>query len=519
MAQGPPCPDHRVLVSGPDRAVWVGPVRGCGPAPSRPLCVPVAPSPPTTASPVAAPEPAAAAVERPASTSPATTMPPTTTAPRSNCGAGSFGAAAAANEDAPNGHTVVALVRVGDGMNVERHVTDHRRRPKRRQRLRKRPNVAAADIDAWCAPSSPPTPTGLRSGRSTASRSSRRGARRPGAPVPASRSRSSTAACCGATRTSTSRAVCSRVATSSTRTAATAGSTRTATARSSPASSPRSRRTAPGSPAGGARHRDPTSPRPRRGRQRHVQHGRIRDHLGDRPRRQRHQPEPRRDQPLDDPPAGAAVHDGQGRDGRDGSRQLRRRAVQLERRRPRHVPRPRTPSNVPGTIAVGASATKLIASRFSTHGPYVNLVAPGVGIISTWGVATTSYAQGDGTSFAAPYVAASVADPARGVPGRRTRPGSGFASRRRRPISAPRAVTTSPVRASCARPRRRHPADAPSPIPAVSPPRTPGSRRRARRDRVRAAAISRPPTPAPPRCPGSRRSVRAARWAAGAARR
>ena len=66
-------------------------------------------------------------------------------------------------------------------------------------------------------------------------------------------------------------------------------------------------------------------------------------------------------------------------------------------------------ANVAGAIAVGASTQSNSIASFSTHGPYVDLVGPGVGIVSTWGIASTTYAQGDGTSFGAPYVAASVA--------------------------------------------------------------------------------------------------------------
>ena len=66
-------------------------------------------------------------------------------------------------------------------------------------------------------------------------------------------------------------------------------------------------------------------------------------------------------------------------------------------------------TGVPGAIAVGASAENDSIAAFSTHGPFVDLVGPGVAIVSTWGTGNDDYAQGDGTSFAAPYVAASVA--------------------------------------------------------------------------------------------------------------
>ena len=66
-------------------------------------------------------------------------------------------------------------------------------------------------------------------------------------------------------------------------------------------------------------------------------------------------------------------------------------------------------SSISGAIAVGATTSTDTVASFSSHGTYVDLAAPGVGIVSTWGSADTAYAQGDGTSFASPYAAAAAA--------------------------------------------------------------------------------------------------------------
>ena len=74
-----------------------------------------------------------------------------------------------------------------------------------------------------------------------------------------------------------------------------------------------------------------------------------------------------------------------------------------------------TPANCDGTLAVGASDQQNRKAEFSSFGDFVDIAAPGVGIWSTYPplVSITSpyigYAPGDGTSMAAPFVAAAAA--------------------------------------------------------------------------------------------------------------
>ncbi|WP_243027267.1 S8 family peptidase [Thermus albus] len=65
------------------------------------------------------------------------------------------------------------------------------------------------------------------------------------------------------------------------------------------------------------------------------------------------------------------------------------------------------PGNLPTVIAVGAVDSTKNRASFSTYGPELDLMAPGVGVL----VADESggYASGDGTSFASPVVAGVVA--------------------------------------------------------------------------------------------------------------
>jgi serine protease len=67
-----------------------------------------------------------------------------------------------------------------------------------------------------------------------------------------------------------------------------------------------------------------------------------------------------------------------------------------------------TPANCDGVLVVGATDPGDKIAKFSTHHPYVDVSAPGVGILSTGYEAMTGrhvYIQQSGTSMAAPYVA------------------------------------------------------------------------------------------------------------------
>ncbi len=65
------------------------------------------------------------------------------------------------------------------------------------------------------------------------------------------------------------------------------------------------------------------------------------------------------------------------------------------------------PGAFPGVLAVAASDNTGRTATFSNSGPYVDVTAPGVNIISTYPPA--GYAYMDGTSMSAPYVAAAAA--------------------------------------------------------------------------------------------------------------
>jgi subtilisin family serine protease len=74
--------------------------------------------------------------------------------------------------------------------------------------------------------------------------------------------------------------------------------------------------------------------------------------------------------------------------------------------------KPNYPSSYPADniIAVGASDRNDRMASFSDYGiTTVDLLAPGVGIYSTWNDSDTSYATHDGTSMATPYVTGAVA--------------------------------------------------------------------------------------------------------------
>jgi type VII secretion-associated serine protease mycosin len=67
------------------------------------------------------------------------------------------------------------------------------------------------------------------------------------------------------------------------------------------------------------------------------------------------------------------------------------------------------PAAFPEVLAVGAVDSSLHRADFSNVGSYVDVVAPGVNVMSTYYATTHSYAVGEGTSFAAPYASAEAA--------------------------------------------------------------------------------------------------------------
>lgn len=69
--------------------------------------------------------------------------------------------------------------------------------------------------------------------------------------------------------------------------------------------------------------------------------------------------------------------------------------------------RPMYPAAYPEVVAVGATDLRDRMTWFSDHGPWLDLVAPGVDIAST--VPGNGYAIGAGTSFSAPIVAGAAA--------------------------------------------------------------------------------------------------------------
>ncbi|MDX3535566.1 S8 family serine peptidase, partial [Streptomyces sp. MB09-01] len=64
-----------------------------------------------------------------------------------------------------------------------------------------------------------------------------------------------------------------------------------------------------------------------------------------------------------------------------------------------------SPASVPQAITVGATDADDRRAPFSSHGPCVDLSAPGVGVTSAWKDSATATARASGTSMAAPHVA------------------------------------------------------------------------------------------------------------------
>jgi hypothetical protein len=58
---------------------------------------------------------------------------------------------------------------------------------------------------------------------------------------------------------------------------------------------------------------------------------------------------------------------------------------------------------------VAAVDGNLAHASFSNTGAYIDVAAPGVGIVSTWGTSPTAYAWADGTSMATPFASAEAA--------------------------------------------------------------------------------------------------------------
>ncbi len=69
-------------------------------------------------------------------------------------------------------------------------------------------------------------------------------------------------------------------------------------------------------------------------------------------------------------------------------------------------PRP-YPASYPDVIGVGAIGSDGVAGDFSQHGDYVDVMAPGVGV--TFAARDSGHTQGNGTSYATPFVAATAA--------------------------------------------------------------------------------------------------------------
>jgi len=70
---------------------------------------------------------------------------------------------------------------------------------------------------------------------------------------------------------------------------------------------------------------------------------------------------------------------------------------------------PMYPAAYPEAIAVAAVDSDLSHPAFGNTGNYLDVSAPGVGIVSLWGTSPTAYADASGTSMATPYASAEAA--------------------------------------------------------------------------------------------------------------
>ncbi len=70
---------------------------------------------------------------------------------------------------------------------------------------------------------------------------------------------------------------------------------------------------------------------------------------------------------------------------------------------------PMYPAAYPEAIAVAAVDTDRSHPAFGNTGNYLDVAAPGVGVVSTWGSSPTAYAAATGTSMATPFAAAEAA--------------------------------------------------------------------------------------------------------------
>ena len=82
---------------------------------------------------------------------------------------------------------------------------------------------------------------------------------------------------------------------------------------------------------------------------------------------------------------------------------------------------PMYPAAYPEAIAVAAVDSNLAHAAFGNTGSYLDVSAPGVGVVSLWGSAPDAYADASGTSMATPYASAEAAliiafDPAATAP-------------------------------------------------------------------------------------------------------
>ena len=70
---------------------------------------------------------------------------------------------------------------------------------------------------------------------------------------------------------------------------------------------------------------------------------------------------------------------------------------------------PMYPAAYGQAIAVASVDSNLNHSSFSNTGGYLDISAPGEGIVSTWGTSPSAYADASGTSMATPYASAEAA--------------------------------------------------------------------------------------------------------------